>query len=146
MFTAAKLVAALCVAALGYVASDAIRPLMPDNTNFGMFNYVNTVIGFFCGWFVIGKRAGRGISSAISVGFTAAFALVVWGLFVQATNEMVDRSLKRRYDDPFEAIAAIFEIALEFGQKMLDPTVIVILLIGGILSGIVAEIAARAWR
>ncbi len=146
MFTAAKMVAALCIAALGYVASDTIRPLFPENTNFGMFNYVNTVVGFFCGWFVVGGRAGRGFAASISNGFTGAIALVLWGLFVQACNEMVARSIKRFYDSPFEAVAAIFEIGLEFGAKMLDPTVIVTLLVGGILAGMVTEIAAQRWR
>ena len=59
---------------------------------------------------------------------------------------MVDRSFRRFYDSPFEAIGAIFEIGLEYGQKMLDPTVIAILLVGGILAGIVAEIAGQRWK
>ncbi|MEN9059902.1 TrgA family protein [Ponticoccus litoralis] len=146
MPTAAKLVAALCLAALGYVASDLIRPLLPASTDFGLFNHVNGLIGLVMGWRVVGRRAGRGMSAAIGNGFTGTAALVFWGLFVQATYEMVRRSFARHYDSIVEAIAAIFELMLEYGEIMLDARVILALLLGGIASGILAEIAAGRWR
>ncbi len=146
MPTAAKLVAALCLAALGYVVSDLIRPLLPASTDFGLFNYVNALIGLVMGWRVVGRRAGRGMSAAIGNGFTGTVALVFWGLFVQATNEMVRRSFARHFDSMVEAIAAIFEHMAEYGEIMLDAKVVVALLLGGIASGFLAEIAAGRWR
>jgi hypothetical protein len=146
MPTAAKLVAAICLAALGWVASEVIRPLFPDTTVFGIFNYVNVVIGALCGWFVVGSRAGRGFSAAIANGLTGGVALVFWGLFVQATNTMVADALRRHFDTPMEAVVGIFENGLEYGQKMLDPTVIVTLLVGSVVVGIIAEVAAGRWR
>lgn len=146
MPTAAKLVAGLCLAALGYLVSDQIRLLLPANTDFGAFNYVNAAIGLLCGWLVIGSRAGRGTAAAIGNGFTGTMAMVVWGLFVQACNEMVAESLKRRYDTVVEAIASVFEHMIEFGQTMLVPEVILTLLVGGIATGLVAEFAAGRWR
>lgn len=146
MPTAAKLVAALCLAALGYVVSDLIRPLLPASTHFGLFNYVNALIGLVMGWRVVGRRAGRGMSAAIGNGFTGTVALVFWGLFVQATNEMVRRSFARHFDSMVEAIAAIFEHMVEYGEIMLDAKVVVALLLGGIATGILAEIAAGRWR
>lgn len=146
MPTAAKLVSAILMAALGWYVSDLIRPLMPENTDFGWFNYVNAVIGLFCGWFVVGSRAGRGFSAGIGNGFTGAVALTFWGLFIHATNEMVDESFKRRYDSMIEAIGGVFEIMVEYGQVMLVPQVILALLAGGIAIGILTEIAAKRWR
>lgn len=146
MPTAAKLVAALCLAALGYVVSDLIRPLMPASTDFGMFNFVNALLGLVVGWTVVGNRAGRGMSAAIGNGFTGTAALVFWGLFVQATNEMVRRSFARHFDSMVEAIAAIFEHMVEYGEIMIDAKVIVVLLLGGIAAGIVTEFAASRWR
>ncbi|WP_370311282.1 TrgA family protein [Sagittula sp.] len=146
MPTAARLVAAICLAAVAWFASEAVKPLFPEGTDFGSFNMVNVVLGVLVGWFILGSRSGRGYASGISNGFTSVIALTFWALFVQATNEMVDRSFRRFYDSPFEAIGAIFEIGLEYGQKMLDPTVIAILLVGGILAGVVAEIAGQRWK
>jgi hypothetical protein len=146
MFTAAKLIAGLSLAAVGFLTSEAIRPLFHEHTDFGLFNYVNTGIGFLCGWIVIGSRAGRGYSAAISNGLTGIVALVFWGLFVQAGNEMVDRALRRFYDSPFEAVVAIFEIGLEFGARMIDPPVLATLFVGGIVSAVLAEVAAQRWR
>jgi hypothetical protein len=146
MPTAAKLFAAICLAALGYAASEIIKTLMPASTDFGMFSIVNTVLGFVCGWMIVGGRAGRGQSAAISNGFTGTVALVFWGLFIQACNEMTRRSFARKYDNPMEAIGAVFEIGIEYGQTMLDAKLILLLLAGGIVTGMVAEFAARRWR
>ncbi|KUF09058.1 TrgA family protein [Pseudoponticoccus marisrubri] len=146
MPTAAKLVAALCLALLALVASEMIKGLMPDGTAFGSFTLVNMVIGVLMGWFVIGARSGRGLSAAISNGFTGTVALVFWGLFVQAVNEMVRLALGRRYDSPLEAIGAVFELIAEYGEILLHGPLIALLIIGGILAGLAAEMAAKRWR
>lgn len=146
MPTAAKLVAAVCLAILGYAVSEIIKTLMPASTDFGSFSIVNAVIGFLCGWIVVGTRAGRGQSAAISNGFTGMFALVIWGLFIHATNEMVANAFARKYRSMVEATVSIFEIGIEYGEKMLDAKVILVLLAGGIVTGILAEFAARRWR
>ena len=49
MPTAARLVAAILLAILGWVLSDIVRPLMPEGTSFGWFNYVNSFIGLCVG-------------------------------------------------------------------------------------------------
>ncbi len=146
MPTAAKLFAAICLAALGYVVSESIKPLMPEGTGFGIFSLLNAGIGFLCGWLVVGKRAGRGVSAAISNGLTGTFALVCVALFVQACVKMVDMAMHRRFDGPVEAFAAIFEIAIGFGGVMATVPVLLQLLIGALITGIVSEYAARNYR
>ena len=79
MPTAAKLFAALGLAAVGWFASEAIRPLMPPHTQFGWFNQVNVVLGLICGWRVTGRRVGGTFSEAISAGLTGVIALVFLG-------------------------------------------------------------------
>ncbi|SEK54456.1 hypothetical protein SAMN05443999_101633 [Roseovarius azorensis] len=145
MPTAAKLAAAAGLGMVGWIASDMIRPLMPSDTSFGWFNHVNLVLGFLCGWVVIGKRVGRGWAEAFSAGLTGTGALVVWGLFAQSFNEMLKRSLDRRYDDPIEGVTAVFELAVEFGSYLLNGPLIGFLCVGGILTGLVAEWVARRW-
>lgn len=146
MPTAAKLIAAICLAALGFAVSELIKTQMPASTGFGRFSLVNAVIGFACGWIVVGGRAGRGFAAGISNGFTGVVALVFWGLFTQAANEMVIRSMKNRYDGVVEAFAAVFELCVRFGENLINLPVIVSLLIGAFLTGYLSEIAARHWR
>ncbi|MBS0123057.1 TrgA family protein [Thetidibacter halocola] len=146
MPTAAKLVAALCLAALGFAVSEVIKTILPASIDFGAFSLVNAALGFVLGWVVMGKRAGRGMSAAISNGFTGMAALVLWGLFIQGVNEMVDLAMSRRYDGPFEALVAIFQIMTDYAGQMLDLKVITLLLVGGIIAGVLTEIAAKRWR
>ncbi len=143
--TAARLVAALSLGALGWFASDLVRPLMPPGTAFGWFNYVNAALGLLCGWFVIGSRAGRGITEALANGLTGVLALIIWGFFVQSLNLMLKQSLENRYDGPFEAIIGMFNNAVDYAQYLVDPTLIGVLLVGGMICGVLAEAASRRW-
>ncbi|MBV2361176.1 TrgA family protein [Thalassococcus sp. CAU 1522] len=146
MPTAAKFIAALTFGILGLISAQIVKTLMPPSTDFGMFVPVTTGVAALCGWVIVGPRAGRGMSAAISNGFTGTVAMVLWNLFIQSANEMTARSFKRFYDTAFEAIAAIFEIAVEYGSKMLDPRLLMVLFLGGIAAGIITEFAARRWR
>lgn len=145
MPTAAKITASVFLAAVAWYASELIRPLMPEGTDFGWFNYVNLVLGLLCGWFVVGTRVGRTYLESFSAGLTGMAALVFWALFLQSFNEMLKLALQRRYEGPVEAIVAIFEIGVDFGTKLLDVNLIVTLVVGGIISGILAEWASRRW-
>lgn len=146
MPTAAKLVGAFCLAVVAWMASQAIKELFPENMNFGIFDYVNVVIGFLCGWIVLGPRTGRGMAAGISAGVTATLMLVLWGLAVQAGNEMVVQSFRRRFDTPFEALGGAVGYFLEYGAKMMDGKVLITLFVGGVLAGMIAEFAGQRWR
>jgi len=139
MPTAAKFFAALGLAAVGWIASEAIRPLLPPHTDFGWFNQVNVVLGVICGWRVTGRRVGGTFSEAISAGLTGVISLVFWGLFVQSFNLMLDEALEKKFKGPFEGIMGIFDNAMEFGVFLIDGKVIGIILIGGILTGLFAD-------
>ncbi|MFK7940295.1 MAG: TrgA family protein [Roseovarius sp.] len=143
MPTSAKLFAALGLAAVGWFASEAIRPLLPDHTDFGMFNQVNVVLGLICGWRVTGRRVGGTFMEAVSAGLTGAVALVFWGLFAQSFNLMLANALEKKYKGPFQGIMGIFNNAMDYGVFLIDGTVIAIVLIGGILTGIVADWIAK---
>ena len=146
MPNAAKLIAALGLAALGWLVSDMIKPLVPFSVDFGWFNYVNAAIGVLVGWLFLGPRVGQGITSAINNGLTGIVVLVFWGVFVQGAYEMWRQALRNRYDGPFEAIGAIIRIGLKDGAVLLAPHIIATLLIGGVLAGLATEFAWRRWR
>ena len=146
MPTAARLTAAICLAALGFIASELIKIIMPASTVFGVFSYVNAALGLLCGWIIVGGRAGRGYSAAISNGFTGMAAMVFWGLFIQGANEMTRLAMRHRYDGPFEALVAIFELMVEYAAIMVNALLISTLLFGAIITGYLTEFAARRWR
>ena len=146
MPTAAKLVAALCLAALGFLASEMVKTLMPASTDFGIFTWVNVILGVLVGWIVVGTRAGRGFSAAISNGFTGVVVLVFWGLFVQAANEMTRQAMRHHYDGMVEAAVDVFALMAEYGATLLNLQMILLLLLGAIATGIISETAARRWR
>lgn len=143
---AAKLVAALGMAVLAFVVSGMIMPLFEEDTNFGWFTEVNVVVAIIVGWLVIGRRAGRGVISAVNVGLTAPVVLVFWAIFIQSCNEMTRIAMKNRYDGAFEALVAIFEIGAEWALLMSTIPIWAVLFAGGMLVGLLTEFAWRTWR
>lgn len=145
MPTMGKLAAAIGLGIVGWVGSELFRPLMPEDTSFGWFNYVNVVLGVVCGWRVTGTRLGRGYAEGFSAGLTGLGALVFWAIFLQSLNEMLKRALDNRYDGAVEGITSMFELATEYALTMLDGTLIGALLAGGVLVGVISEWVARRW-
>ncbi len=146
MPNAARLVAAVCLALLAFIISGQIMPRMPEGTGFGYFTHVNVVLGVLCGWIIMGKRAGRGFTPGVNNGLTGMASLIFWGLFVQGTYEMVRQAMRNRFDGPFEALLAIFEIGLDYAKVLIAPNIILTALIGGVLAGLATEFAWRRWR
>lgn len=146
---AARLTAAACLAIVAFFLSGLVMEVYRDlkgDVNFGWFIWVNVAIGILVGWISMGKRAGRGVSAAITNGITGVFLLVLWGLFVQACNEMTRLAMKNRYDGPFEAIAAVFQIGAEWGLLLLTGPILGTMVVGAFVSGILTEYAWRTWR
>ncbi|MEH6646285.1 TrgA family protein [Sulfitobacter sp.] len=146
MPTAARLVAGILLAVLGWILSDLIRPLLPDGTDFGWFNFVNAFLGLCIGWVVMGRRAGRGVVSAINNGVTGVAVLFIYGIAVHSCYEMFRLALLNRYDSPMEAITAIFLIASEFGLMIATFPVIITATIGALVVGLLTDSAAKRWR
>ncbi|WP_109312166.1 TrgA family protein [Ruegeria sp. AU67] len=146
MPTAPKLVSGLCLLIVAFLVSSMVIENGDEGKNYGMFTYVNMALGVICGWWIMGKRAGRGWTAAINNGLTGIVALVFWGLFVQGVNEMLRLAMRHRYDGPFEALIAIFKIGVEYGQQLVVPEILWTLLIGALVTGLATEEAARRWR
>lgn len=146
MPTAARLVAAIALAALAYLISGMVMPLMPDSTDFGYFVPVNIFLGLACGWLVVGPRAGRGTTAAINNGLTGTFVLMLWGVGVQAINEMVRLAMRNRYDGAFEAIVAVFQIGAEYVVIIATVQIGVTLVIGAVICGLLTEYAGKRWK
>ena len=146
MPTAARLMAAICLAVVGYVISTMVIPLMPESTDFGNFIPINIVLGLLAGWFIMGPRVGRGTTAAINNGLTGVFVLMLWGVALQATYEMVRLAMRNRYDNAFEALTAIFQIGAEYAWIVCTVPIGITLLISALISGLLAEFASNRWR
>lgn len=143
MPTAGRLFAAIGLAILAWVLSQKVRPLLPPDTNYGYFDYVNIALGLWAGWVVIGKRLSRGIVPGINAGITGLGVLLFWGIFIQAANEMLERSLDRRYEGPFEAIIGLFELSVEYALILIDGSFISVALGGAMFVGFLAELVTK---
>ena len=107
---------------------------------------MNVVLGLAVGWVFVGRRAGRGWTSAFNVGLTGGFVLVFWGLFIQSCNEMVRLAMRNRFDGAGEALTAIFEIGTEWLILMSTVPIWGTVVVGGVITGFVTEFAWRNWR
>lgn len=146
MPTAAKAVAALSLGATGFILSGLVKDQMPEITNWGWFTIVNVALGAISGWVMIGNRVGKGINFVISAGLSASVMMVAWALFIQSGNEALRLALRRRFDGLFEFLAGLFEQMLEWGAMLLSVEFLLVMLLGGIISGVLAEIANRHWN
>jgi hypothetical protein len=145
MPTAARLIAALCLALLALVTSLQVVPLMPEGQDFGYFFHINIVLGLLTGWIYMGRRVGYGLVPAINNGLTGTAVMVLWALFIQGCWEMFDRAMRNHYGGPFEALLAILTLSIEFFFVIAVPSVLLPLVIGGCLAGILAEATYRRW-
>lgn len=146
MPTAAKLVASALFALVALFGAQAVKTLFPPGTQFGYFVWICMGIGILVGWRVMGPRVGRGMSTAAGSGIATSFVVIFWCIFFFAGNEMVQRSIKGRYEGPFDAVIKGFGIAADYAVLIVHPMVLGIVLFGGMVSGMVVEWVSRHWR
>ena len=143
MPTAARCVAALCLAVLALLVSELIKPLFEEDKAFGYFTHINVALGVVIGWQVIGSRVGRGWMAGINNGLTGGIVLVFWGLLIHSSVRMFELSMRNRYDGAFEAIAAVFEMISEYAVMIATPTILASLLVGSIAAGLISEVTNK---
>ena len=116
---------------------------MPEGSNFGNMTLISAGVGLVVGWRVMGRRAGR--SRSLELGLVGVAALVFWGLVLFGLIEMFRLAMRRRLDEPVEAMERAVTVALEYGLYLLHPSVLITLLMGAVISGIFTNYAARNW-
>lgn len=146
MPTAAKLFASLAFALVAFVAAELFKPAMPEGTQFGYFSFINAGIGLLCGWRIMGTLTGHGYKPAMASGVRTSVTILFWAVLGFSINEMIHRSMKMRYDGPFEAVVGVFDLAFEYLILMGRADFIGALVIGGALGGALAEWAGKRWR
>ena len=146
MPTGAKLVAAACFAVVGWVMSNYYAMNMPDASAAGPMREWAALIGAIIGWMVMGPSVGRGYVEAAGSGIKTAVVLAVAALFLLALREMLDNSVKMRYDGALDAILDVFQVMARRSEALLSLGVFGTILFGGIVGGLLSESAGRRWK
>lgn len=140
MPTMGRLTGAVMFGALAWYVTTLIIPLFPEGTNLGLFQEVNTFFGLFVGWTVAGPRAGTGFIASISYALTSLAAMLVMALFFNSSVVMIEKSLRKLYAGPGEAVTDVFQLFIAHGQMLLTPEIIGTLLIGSLIGGFITEV------
>ena len=144
--TGTKLVAAACFAVVGWVMSNYYAMNMPDASAAGPMREWAALIGAIIGWMVMGPSVGRGYVEAAGSGIKTAVVLAVAALFLLALREMLDNSVKMRYDGALDAILDVFQVMARRSEALLSLGVFGTILFGGIVGGLLSENAGRRWK
>jgi len=146
MPTSGKLVAGICFAIVGYFAAHFYVPGLPEAWRISWFLECSAALGFLVGWLIMGRKVGETLPLAATSGVGTSVWLLIWALLGFSVHEMLQRSLDKRYNQPMEAVGAVFELIIFFAKLLVNIEVLGVLLIGGIISGVLTELAHRLWR
>lgn len=144
MPTAAKLMAAVAFAIVGYFIYVAMVPSFGDTSIPRFLLPVCIGVGAWAGWVFCGTKA-MSVRSGIGTGFSAVVAMGVCILFIMSFEQMIQLSLRRRYDGPMEAIVDVFNLMFQNLTDFATPVMGITLLAGGLLAGLVAGLTGKAY-
>lgn len=146
MPTGAKAMAAVSFAIVGWMIADAYVPNMPEAETLGFFREMVAVVGAVVGYRVMGNSVGKGYAEAVGSGWKTVIVLVFFALLLFGIYEMLQLSVKMRYDGPMEAIIDVFQRMIDRSEALLSLSVLAVMAIGGGVAGILTENANRRWR
>lgn len=146
MPTGAKLMAAVCFAVVGWVLANYYALNAPDSAALGPVREVAGLVGAIIGWKVMGPSAGKGYVEAAGAGIKTAVVLAVVALFLLSLKQMLDNSVKMRYDGALDAILDVFMTMVKRSEGLLSLGVFGTILLGGIVGGLLTENAGRRWK
>lgn len=138
---------AVFLALTAWIVSDIYFAYMPEGSAKGNFPVACAGLGLVIGWISVGKRVAEGYRTGIEAGLLGATLLVFWALFAFSFEEMISRSLDRRYTRGLgHAIADMFDIMAAYALRLLHVDIIMALVIGGAFSGLMGHWASRRWK
>jgi hypothetical protein len=146
MPTAAKVMAAVSFAVVGWVLANYYAVNMPDAAAAGPIREGAALVGVVVGWSVMGNSVGKGYVEAAGSGIKTAVILAVVALFLLALAEMLENTVRMRYEDALEAILAVVDTMAKRSHALLSLGVFGTILLGGIVGGILTENAGRRWK
>ncbi|MDJ0825710.1 MAG: TrgA family protein [Rhodobacter sp.] len=146
MPTAPKLVAAFLLCGLGFGVALLAVAYAPPHVRTGNVPVIAAGLGLLWGWRFLGRNVGRGVTTSLGIGLTAAAALALTSVLLIGFIQMIQRSMRLSYGDPVEALQDWIAISIaDAGTYVLNADVIGALLVGGLVAGLICEISGRIW-
>ena len=153
MPTPAKLVAALLMAAVGWLTCEMlVRYALPEGVKVGYLREIVAGIGLVVGWRMLGRQAtgvrGRGdkLMNGLTMGLAGALVVAALSVTLHGFYAMIVESMGLAYDSPGEAFSAMVGFVWQDLVTMANPHVLATLFGGGALAGLLAGVAGRVWR
>ena len=146
MPTFAKLLSSILFAAIGFWAASTYNTHLPENVTLPHLVWSMAGLGLVIGWFSMGGSAGKGYRESMAYGLRTSVLVAFTAMLGLGIILMLRKSVHQMYrGDPFAAVLDVPDLMYQYGRYMLYQDVLVVLAVGGILGGILAEYAARRW-
>ena len=146
MPTGAKAMSAAAFAVLGWLTANVYVANMPVVEAVGSVREIVALIGAIVGWKVMGPSVGKGYLESAAAGLKTMVVLVFVSLMSIGLYEMLQNSWKMRYEGPLEAMVDVFALMLDRAPTLGTFNVLVVMVVGGVIGGLLAENANRRWR
>ncbi len=143
MPTAAKLIAALCFAGLGWLVAAMVAPRAVQPVHEVLMPLGCASLGLILGWTMLGRHAGEGTGAAMSWALTTAVAVAASSVLLWSLWRMLRRATRLRYGGPGEALADLAVLALDGGRLLLHGPTLIVALAGAVVAGLLSAQAAR---
>src|SRR5690606_169313 len=123
-------------------------PALPDGGAGGtaVFKAISAAIGLVCGWKVMGNGVGASYADSIGTGLKTSVVMAFFALLVFSGRQMIDESMKKRYEGPTEAMLGWGSKMMDNGLEMVTVGVLGVLIVAGVFGGPIAEWTKRRWR
>lgn len=142
MPTAARLTAAIAFAIVGYFIFLTMIPEYGEDVVPRLLLPLCLVTGVVFGWKLCGTLAYTP-SAGVGTGLTAVVAQVVFILGALALAKMLERSLRKRYDGPVEALIDMLALAFDDVLRFGTPQMGMVILVGGVVGGFVSGVMGK---
>ncbi|MCP5074328.1 MAG: TrgA family protein [Rhodobacteraceae bacterium] len=146
MPTAAKLIAGLSLGLTALVAAYIFTLGHPEFVIGLKFYAGNFMVGFFGGWYSLGRKPGYSHVMAMASGIRSLVLILVGSGMLFSTIFIFGNLENNNFRDPMDLPLLWVETSFNYVVLALSKNVIIALLIGGILSGIATFQAALNWR
>jgi len=145
MLTATKLVGALLLALTSLYSTHLFLSVKTSPYLGAEIYYVNTILGFLVGWRSIGFDPGFGGIWSIVSGLRGSVLLVFVSAVVFGAWTVAIKLEKFFIHEFGDVLVQWYKATLGYFSLISDPKILLVLFIGGCLSGIGAGLANRYW-
>ena len=146
MPTAAKLIAGLFLALTAFAAAYVFVGEQPEMSLGYRFMAINAVVGFFVGWYSLGKNPGPSFLAGAANGLRTLVLLLIGAGLIFSILFVLGNLERQNFREPIDMPLLLIKTAFDYVVLALSKNVLIVLGIGGVISGVAAMFAQRHWR